>query len=246
MLLGVVTRHRRRRGGHCGQTCRSWRERDGEGHHEHKAPGRACGCEHYARSSRPSPALSNRRGKEPYAWGLQRPRAADQHAADNHADARDDVVRREDPVRLHVSAAVAVWKAAALPLLCNPRCPSNFTRRLVLTFRTATAVAAREGAKNQRVAKSTGRSIGATSVDLGAVTCAVHEQTIEFELEIWRRRPVLNRGWRFCRPYRVVNRGAWLRLLVADDAWCYALFGPCCSELAPKSTPALASVQLRA
>jgi hypothetical protein len=25
------------------------------------------------------------------------------------------------------------------------------------------------------------------------------EQTIEFELEIWRRRPDLNRGWRFCR-----------------------------------------------
>ena len=31
-------------------------------------------------------------------------------------------------------------------------------------------------------------------------TCARAGQTIEFELEIWRRRPDLNRGWRFCRP----------------------------------------------
>ena len=50
----------------------------------------------------------------------------------------------------------------------------------------------------------------------------------------WRRRPDLNRGWRFCRPYRVVFRSAWLRLLVPDDAWFSVMFGRSCSEVAPK------------
>jgi hypothetical protein len=59
-------------------------------------------------------------------------------------------------------------------------------------------------------------------------------QTIEFELENWRRRPDLNRGWRFCRPYRVVNRDAWLRLLVPDVACFCVVFGRYCSEVAPK------------
>ena len=36
----------------------------------------------------------------------------------------------------------------------------------------------------------------------------------------------MNRGWRFCRPYRVVIRSAWLRLLVPDDAWFSVVFGP--------------------
>ena len=49
----------------------------------------------------------------------------------------------------------------------------------------------------------------------------------------WRRRPDLNRGWRFCRPYRVVDRSAWLRLLVPDDARFSLVFGRCCSEVAP-------------
>jgi hypothetical protein len=44
----------------------------------------------------------------------------------------------------------------------------------------------------------------------------------------------LNRGWRFCRPYKVVSRGAWLRLLVPDDAWFSVVFGRSCSEVAPK------------
>jgi hypothetical protein len=44
----------------------------------------------------------------------------------------------------------------------------------------------------------------------------------------------LNRGWRFCRPYRVVTRSAWLRLLVPDDVWFSLVFGRCCSEVAPK------------
>src|SRR6185369_8238555 len=46
----------------------------------------------------------------------------------------------------------------------------------------------------------------------------------------WRRRPDLNRGWRFCRPYRVVDVDAWLRLLVSDDARCSLVFGRYCSE----------------
>jgi hypothetical protein len=32
-----------------------------------------------------------------------------------------------------------------------------------------------------------------------ASVCATGAQMIEFELENWRRRPDLNRGWRFCR-----------------------------------------------
>ena len=56
----------------------------------------------------------------------------------------------------------------------------------------------------------------------------------DFIEEIWRRRPDLNRGWRFCRPYRIVTRSAWLRLLVLDVAWFSVVFGRCCSEVAPK------------
>ena len=36
---------------------------------------------------------------------------------------------------------------------------------------------------------------------------------------------------RFCRPYRAVNRDAWLRLLVPDDGWFSAVFARCCSEV---------------
>ena len=49
--------------------------------------------------------------------------------------------------------------------------------------------------------------------------------------------PGLNRGWRFCRPFRVVNRDAWLHLLVPDAVWLFpavwALF-----RSAPKFRPA--------
>ena len=41
----------------------------------------------------------------------------------------------------------------------------------------------------------------------------------------WRRRPDLNRGWRFCRRYRIVLRRARLRLLVPDAAWFSVVFG---------------------
>ena len=47
----------------------------------------------------------------------------------------------------------------------------------------------------------------------------------------------MNRGWRFCRPYRVLNRDARLRLLVPDGVRFWAVFGRCCSEVAPKFTP---------
>ena len=60
------------------------------------------------------------------------------------------------------------------------------------------------------------------------------EEAMRFSKEFRRRRPDLNRGWRFCRPYRVVIRSAWLRLLVPDDAWFSVVFGRCCSEVAPK------------
>jgi hypothetical protein len=45
----------------------------------------------------------------------------------------------------------------------------------------------------------------------------------------WRRRPDLNRGWRFCRPYRVVNRSAWLvfsSLMMSGSTWCLGAIAP--------------------
>ena len=43
--------------------------------------------------------------------------------------------------------------------------------------------------------------------------------------EEWRRRPDLNRGWRFCRFREVVYRVGWLRLLVPDARRCSLVFG---------------------
>ena len=37
------------------------------------------------------------------------------------------------------------------------------------------------------------------------------------------------------RPYGVVNRSAWLPLLVPDGAWFSVVFGRCCSEVAPNT-----------
>jgi hypothetical protein len=53
--------------------------------------------------------------------------------------------------------------------------------------------------------------------------------------EEWRRRPDLNRGWRFCRPYRVGVPSAWLRLLVPmmlGSPWCLGVVAP---QLLPRS-----------
>jgi len=41
----------------------------------------------------------------------------------------------------------------------------------------------------------------------------------------WRRRPDLNRGWRFCRFREVVYRVGWLRLLVPDASRFSLVFG---------------------
>jgi len=60
----------------------------------------------------------------------------------------------------------------------------------------------------------------------GQPDCAAERQTIEFELENWRRRPDLNRGSRFCRFSQVVNR------VVS----CWSLVGPApplCPVLGP-------------
>jgi hypothetical protein len=42
---------------------------------------------------------------------------------------------------------------------------------------------------------------------------------------IWRRRPDLNRGWRFCRFRQVVDLIGWPCPLVTDDGWSYVVFG---------------------
>jgi hypothetical protein len=41
-----------------------------------------------------------------------------------------------------------------------------------------------------------------------ASVCATAHKMIEFELENWRRRPDLNRGWRFCSPVRAAQRAS--------------------------------------
>jgi hypothetical protein len=49
---------------------------------------------------------------------------------------------------------------------------------------------------------------GPTWEHLCAEDCASARQMVWFFEGFWRRRPDLNRGWRFCRPYRVVIRSA--------------------------------------
>jgi hypothetical protein len=51
--------------------------------------------------------------------------------------------------------------------------------------------------------------------------------------------PGFEPGMEVCRPYRVVIRSAWLRLLVLDGARFSLLFGRCCSEVAPNTSPPL-------
>ena len=55
-------------------------------------------------------------------------------------------------------------------------------------------------ATNQRLARSFDRATLATSVQLRAVACTGDEHAMQIFEGIWRRRPDLNRGWRFCRP----------------------------------------------
>jgi hypothetical protein len=78
------------------------------------------------------------------------------------------------------------------------------------------------------------RDRGATWVHLRRVDCASDAQMIEFELRIWRRRPDLNRGWRFCRfgavVYLLAGLVFWYRVLVGFP-WCLGVNGP---EFGPK------------
>jgi hypothetical protein len=82
--------------------------------------------------------------------------------------------------------------------------------------------------------RSQTRVIGNNS---GAPSCTVQAQTTRFSEEIWRRRPDLNRGWRFCR-----FRG--FPFLTAGPAfWCvvpgrfYVVFGRVCSRIVLKFQP---------
>ena len=80
--------------------------------------------------------------------------------------------------------------------------------------------------------------LGATSGLFGTIVNGSERlastRSHEIPRDKWRRRPDLNRGWRFCRPYRVVDSDAWLRLLVPDGARLSLVFGRCCSEIGPK------------
>jgi hypothetical protein len=57
-----------------------------------------------------------------------------------------------------------------------------------------------------------------------ASACAAGAQTIEFELRIWRRRPDLNRGWRFCRQ-------GWIVYLVDSSCFLVGSVIPLCLAL---------------
>jgi hypothetical protein len=96
-----------------------------------------------------------------------------------------------------------------------------------------TAILPRSGRAGTRHA-SDDRAAGYVLATFGSRQTQLPGAVTKTARKKWRRRPDLNRGWRFCRPYRVVGSDAWLRLLVPDDAWFYLMFGRCCSEVAPK------------
>jgi hypothetical protein len=81
----------------------------------------------------------------------------------------------------------------------------------------------------QRLAAAA-RDVQSTIRDsLRVPNCAAEVQTIEFARTKWRRRPDLNRGWRFCRPCKVVGHSVWLRLRslkVAGFPWCLGVVAP--------------------
>ena len=53
--------------------------------------------------------------------------------------------------------------------------------------------------------------------------------------EKWRRRPDLNRGWRFCRFREVVLLDGWSCFLVLGPTRFYVVFGRCCSRIVLES-----------
>src|SRR5262245_1203112 len=74
---------------------------------------------------------------------------------------------------------------------------------------------------------------GSNWVHIFAHVCATDEQAIQFSEGIWRRRPDLNRGWRFCRQGRIVY--------LIDSSWLLAgpapsfspVLGRNCSQVVP-------------
>ena len=66
-----------------------------------------------------------------------------------------------------------------------------------------------------------------------ASVCATGDKMIEFELENWRRRPDLNRGWRFCRQGRDVYLVDSSCFLVGPTPPFSLVFGRNCSQVVP-------------
>jgi hypothetical protein len=56
---------------------------------------------------------------------------------------------------------------------------------------------------------------------------------MEFRPEFWRRRPDLNRGWRFCRQGRVVYLVVSACFLVGPTPPLSLVFGRVCSQIVP-------------
>jgi hypothetical protein len=80
---------------------------------------------------------------------------------------------------------------------------------------------------------------------LRTLACAATEQTMRISEGFWRRRPDLNRGWRFCRPLRNVNLAALSCVLVLSRSRFCLVFGRYCSRIAldsPRHQAARSSV----
>jgi hypothetical protein len=97
----------------------------------------------------------------------------------------------------------------------NAACRLNRQRTSVCQFETI-----------QRLAEPTNGVPIAIREHLGAHACAAQEQTVQFSKGFWRRRPDLNRGWRFCRFNGVVNRVVSCWSLVCPAPPFYLVLGP--------------------
>jgi hypothetical protein len=76
--------------------------------------------------------------------------------------------------------------------------------------------------------RSEDRAASATSVHLGAGACAWPEQAMQISQGFWRRRPDLNRGWRFCRfrwVLYLIDSSCSLASSVPPFQWCLGVRG---------------------
>ena len=76
-----------------------------------------------------------------------------------------------------------------------------------------------------------------TSENTGRRARGRNGEIVEFAPKNWRRRPDLNRGWRFCRFRRVPFLDGWSCFLVRGTRRFYVVFGRFCSRIVLESRP---------